>query len=80
MTRTTRRSAALLLGVLATLSVSAATLAGGATADPAPSTPPVPPNLHCHTPWQLPVYTGGQWRCAGGPGPVVLPHRPFSHN
>jgi hypothetical protein len=80
VTRTTRRSAAAVLGVAAALCVSAASVAGGAAAAPAPSTPPVPPNLHCHTPWQLPVYTDGQWRCAGGPGPVVLPNGPFSRN
>jgi hypothetical protein len=62
----TRRTAVALLGALAALSMTAA---GSASATPAP--PQVPPNLHCHTPWQLPVYEDGNWRCAGGPGPVI---------
>jgi len=73
VTRKTRRSAAALLGVFAALCV-----AGPAAAIPLP--PDIPPNLHCHTPWQIPVHADGHWQCAGGPGPVIRPNGPLSHN
>ncbi len=62
-----RRTTAALLGVVATFC-----MVGSAAAEPMiPASPPVPPTLHCHTPWQFPRFVHGQWECLGGPGPVV---------
>jgi hypothetical protein len=62
----TRRTAAALAGVAASLCVAGSAAAG-------PMIPAPPPTLHCHTPWQFPHERNGQWECIGGPGPVVIP-------
>jgi hypothetical protein len=28
---------------------------------------------HCNAPWTFAIMSDGVWRCAGGPGPVIVP-------
>jgi hypothetical protein len=72
-------------GILSLSIALAITLAGNSLPLLTQGTTPTPgggPGVHprCDPPWTFAIMTDGTWLCAGGPGPVILPHPSSNSN